>query len=393
MKALFTILVAVTVGTNLYAQNLTGKVLFSHHCQPCGGGVDSIYSMDNNGQNVMFVTTGFWPRLSHDGRYLAFSRGTTANSGFGANMWLRDLQLQHDTLILTNSDYLDYYDFSPSNTQIIFSQGCGVYTVGIDGSNAYAGAACTGCGCYSDDPTIRLSDSMVVYHNVYNGIYLSTFAVGSPDVIPHTYPGDQWPIWSPDGQWISYIKTSAWYTGNNLFKIKPDGSDSTQLSYLPVTDTLVADPTWASDMQAIYTIGRIGGVPGLYRFKTDGSGDHVMIKQLFDSGPIYTYWLGLADSISSFPLINASLDKPAASLTIDQTVAQLEVNATFTTPTNLQAEASVINALGQVVEYRFENASAGTNRWTFATKALPAGMYFLNVRSADATITRRFIVP
>jgi len=393
MKTLFTILCVAVVTITLHAQNLTGKILYSHHCQPCGGGVDSIYAMDNNGQNVVFVTTGFWPRLSHNGRYLAFSRGPNANSGLGANMWLRDLQLQHDTMILTNGDYLDYYDFSPSNTQIIYSQSCGVYTVGIDGSNAFAPAACSGCGCYSDDPTVRLSDSMVVYHNVYNGIYLSTFAVGSPAVIPHTHPGDQWPIWSPDGQWISFIKTSAWYTGNNLFKIKPDGTDSTQLSFLPITDTLTADPTWASDMQAIYTIGRIGGVPGLYRFKTDGSGDHVMVKQLFDSGPIYTYWLGLADSISSFPLTNASPDRASASLSIDQTVAQQEVNATFTTPISLQAEAIVTNTLGQVVAHRFENASAGTNRLTFTTKALPAGMYFLSMRTADATLTRRFIVP
>src|SRR5215467_15975447 len=84
-----------------HSQNLTGKILYSHynHVQQS----DTIYSMENNGTNMTPVTLGYRPRLSHDGKHLAFSNGPLPNQSYNSNIWMRDLILEHDTLIVPNS--------------------------------------------------------------------------------------------------------------------------------------------------------------------------------------------------------------------------------------------------------------------------------------------------
>ena len=301
MRKVLFVWICLLSAAGLKAQSLTGKVVFSHYTTGATAALsDSIFTLDHNG-SLSFVTLGYRPRLSHNGKLMAFTNGPNPNNSYGASIWMRDLVAMHDTLIVSNGDYLDYYDFSPGDSQIVYSQSCSMYTANINGTNAYHDINCAPCDCYSDDPTVNTIDSAIVFHNVHYGIYTKNFDGSNVTAVPHTYPGDLYPVWSPDGRYIAYLKSitgSSYYT-DNLYRIKFDGSDSAALTYFPITDTIAPDPVWAGDMQTIFVIARISDTLGIYRIAADGSGTYSRLYLFNPTGSVFDYWMGLADSISS----------------------------------------------------------------------------------------------
>jgi len=285
-------------------QVVQNKILYSHHNQSATASPDSIFTLTNAGNT--FVTLGYRPRLSHNGKYLAFSNGPNANSSYGANLYIRNLQTQDEQMIVSNGDYLDYYDFYPSNNKLVYSQGCSIYTVSLDGSNAYTGIGGYPNDCFSDDPTIRVSDSVIAYHNVHYGLYTMGPDGSNPLLVPNTVPGDLDPTWSLDGKWLAYYKpipgsynsgAGAYVPTNSVYKIRPDGSDSIKLSFFTLNDTLAEDPIWAKDGKSLYAIGRIHDTMGIYQILTDGSGTYSRVHKFDAAGAVADYWLGLSDSI------------------------------------------------------------------------------------------------
>lgn len=391
MKKILPVLFATFFVVSIHAQSLTGKIVFSHYNKATQ--TDTIYVMDNNGQNLTFVTNGYRPRLSHDGTHMAFTNGPLPNQSYNGNIWMRDLIAQHDTLIVGNAnDYLDYYDFSPSDTRLIYSQGCGIYTSGIDGSEAYS-LVCN-CGCFSDDPTVRVSDSLLVYHNAYNPLAIMNMDGSNNTSIPHTYPGDYYPIWSPDGQWISYLKADLSQTFlQNLFKIKPDGSDSTQLTFLSVTDSITADPLWASDMQSIYVIARINGNLGLYRVNADGSGTHTLIRPWSAGGSESDFWLGLADSISSNPVSVQTVSSPSSQLVITPNPASSQTTLQISMEQSFDVTVEIFDVMGRTVQTIFSgNLSKGSHSLKVNMKSFHPGNYVVRMKTPNASVQQKFIV-
>ena len=184
MKKLLLFLFAFTLFSSSKAQNVIGKILLSHFNHVLQS--DTIYSMENNGANLTAITLGYRPRLSHNGKFLAFTNGPLPNQSYNGNIWMRNLTLEEDTLIVGNSnDYVDYYDFYPGNSKLIYSQSCGIFSTNIDGSNVYT-PICY-CGCFSDDPTVRLSDSLVVYHNVQEGLHTIEIDGSNVTTIPRRF--------------------------------------------------------------------------------------------------------------------------------------------------------------------------------------------------------------
>ncbi len=284
----------VTITT--HAQSLKNKIVFSHHNNTLLLSPDTIYSIDNASQKT-FIALGYRPRVSHNGDYMAFANGEKSNQSLDASVYMRNLVTHKDTLILFNGgDYIDYYDFSPHDSQLAFGFACSMYASNIDGTNTHD-IGCTPCDCYSDQPIVRLTDSVITYHNVHFGIYTKNFDGSNSLQVPHTHPGDLYPVWSPDGEWIAYYKTTPglYYVTNSIYKIKPGGTDSTLLLRLGVADTLTPDLSWASDMKYIYFIARIQNSLGIYKVKTDGSGNYQKIYAFDTTGSVNDYWLGLSD--------------------------------------------------------------------------------------------------
>ena len=371
MKRLLLILATLTAFA-AQAQDLTGKLIFSFS----NGVHDSIYALERDGHTISYVTEGFRPRVSHHGKFLAFSRNLgRPNNSYGASLYLRDLTTHTDSLIFDQNDYLDYYDFLPSDKRLVYSQICGVYSVNTLGVRNYTTLNCNPCDCYSDDPVIRIQDSLIVTHNVHFGLYHQKANGDSSVQIPHTYPGDLFPIFSPDGQWLAYAKETygAYYVVNDLHKIRPDGRDSTKLTHLTAADSIAADPVWASDMQSLYIIARIGGVIGFYRVRANGTGSPTLMKELNSHVSIYRYSLGLADSLHTTYVVE---NKPFQQTTA-RTIPNPSSGITRCYVGNQPAtEAILYDALGNEIAHRI------LPQGELDAATLPSGIYQLLLRDA-----------
>lgn len=370
------------------AQQLQGKILFSR----TRNGVDSLFALHQDGQTLEYVTNGFRPRISRKGRLMLFSRNL-ANPGvsYNSNMWVRDLQTHHDTLLVTNNDYLEYYDFSPSDREIVYSQGCNIYKVNTTGTNPYTYVGCNPCDCFSDNPKVRIADSALVYHNVHFGIYTSAFDGSGSVKIPHTYPGDLFPVWSANGQWVAYAKCTfgGYYVANDLFKIKPDGSDSTKLTNFTATDTLVSDPFWANDMQSLFVIGRIGGQPGLYRINASGNLQKTLIKAFPTNIPIWKYTLGLADSVQS---VFTETSSPIEHNPFHIYPNPIAANGQLTLATQTAGRYTIYTPQGKLLTRSIHTDATRPVVVDLKTLNLANGIYLLQWADKNRVTTRKLVV-
>src|SRR6266487_3592455 len=125
MKTLFFITLSLST-TITDAQNLSGKMIYSHHNRFTTVKPDSIYSVTRTGQKK-FITFGFDPKVSASGTYMAFENGASY-SALRANVWIRNLAARKDTQIITQNDYLNYFDFTSTEQQIVYAQSCSIYS-------------------------------------------------------------------------------------------------------------------------------------------------------------------------------------------------------------------------------------------------------------------------
>ena len=58
------------------------------------------------------------PRLSPNGRYLAFHRGGNTSTVYQENFWIRDLKTGSETLISHTGDFIVNYSWSPDSRYI-----------------------------------------------------------------------------------------------------------------------------------------------------------------------------------------------------------------------------------------------------------------------------------
>jgi hypothetical protein len=322
MEKLYFFILIIAITVNVQSQSIGGKILFSHHNGYVVSNRDTIYTIDSLGTKA-FVTLGYRPRLSHNGQYLAFSNGPNSNSSYDADLWIRNLTAQTETQIVSNGDYLDYYDFYPGDNRLVYSQSCSIYTTNVDGSNSYHYIANYPGDCFSDDPTIRVFDSAIAYHNVHYGLFKMNSDGSNPQQVANTVRGDLDPSWSHDGQWLAYYKpipgsynggTGVYVPTNSVYKVNVATGDTVRLSFLSLNDTLAPDPIWSKDDQSLYAIGRINDTMGVYEIKTDGSGYYWRIYTFDSSGTVADYWLGLSDSIKN-NILPVSLIKFSGSYT------------------------------------------------------------------------------
>jgi Tol biopolymer transport system component len=109
----------------------------------------------------------------------------------------------------------------------------------------------------------------------------------NPDWVPNTSYGDTVPVWSPDGEWIAFMGL------DGLYKIRPDGSDRTQLfSLLPFFDAMLSSGAWTPDGDWIVAPVELAGVASLHAFRADGSGLTLPVYEQAGAGPWYVGSVG-----------------------------------------------------------------------------------------------------
>lgn len=207
-----------------------------------------IYVMDVASGGIRRLTDGRgfngYPSWSPDGRWIAFE---SSRDGIAAPP---DPPDYYPDLYVMRSDGTDVHRvlsfravesapaWSPAGDRILFSSDrSGVfdlYTVAPDGTDLRRITNHGGAGGYAWVPRWSPDASRVVF---YSGTSLS----GRPSIywVPAgggesqrvtTAPAgkwDAWPDWSTDGQWIAFTRGGA---DQQLFAVRPDGSDLTQLT-------------------------------------------------------------------------------------------------------------------------------------------------------------------
>jgi Tol biopolymer transport system component len=223
-----------------------------------------------------WITNGSFPRLSPDGNYIAFLKDGGYPPAYQNNLYVRDLADNLEWLAFTNTDFIVGYDWTNDSQQIVFDFECGIYRISRDGSGQVPLITTGTQSCYNDAPAVKPTDNSLAFHNRYIGLLTADSSGGGVSHIPNTLPGDQWPIWSKDGQWISFIRGKNFDTriGGNFYKIHPDGTGLTQLTFLSSNQDNQVYPAGAWSGNGFYLIGvaRVSGQTRIYAIPTNASG-------------------------------------------------------------------------------------------------------------------------
>jgi hypothetical protein len=177
-------------------------------------------------------------------------------------LYIRDIGSGTDKLVFPHGDYVVYYNWTADSGTLVFDYACELDRINPDGTGK---APLFNQDCYDDAPVSNPVDGRLVFHN-RGGIVIARPDGTQRAAVPNT-GGAGWPEWSHDGQWIS------WSDGVNIWKIKPDGSGKTQLTFLTGTNRFNLSAPWAAGDASLVGVAEIAGVRGVYRIPANGSGN------------------------------------------------------------------------------------------------------------------------
>jgi len=207
---------------------------------------DTIWARSANGATDVQVTSGAQPRLSMDGRYMVFHRRDASTVVNHQDVWVRDLAMGTETKVFANNDYVVGYGFTPDDAKLVFDYASEVDRANRDGTRQRRLFLYDG---NDDAPDANPVDGRIVLHNGNSGLYVLPSDGSTRAKISGTQAGDYWPTWSPDGTWISFLRTTS--TSANYYKVKPDGTGLTQLTFFPATTVSGASQADLGDRRVV----------------------------------------------------------------------------------------------------------------------------------------------
>src|SRR5262249_9855692 len=128
------------------------------------------------------------------------------------------------------------YAWSSDSTKLIFDLSGHIASINPDGTGFTT--IYIGNGDTLQAPTVNPIDGRIVVHTFHTGLGMVNADGSNPHYIPNTGAGDMWPVWSPDGTWIAFVHLEgpnffqADGENGNYFKIRPDGSERTPLTFV-----------------------------------------------------------------------------------------------------------------------------------------------------------------
>jgi len=222
---------------------------------------------------------GRWPRLSPDGTHLMYLIGNPVVFA-NAELYTRPITTTQATHVFENSDWIVGSNWTPDSQQIVFDYTCTLYRSAPDGTGL---GTMSGADCFDDAPAVNPADTtQLAFHNTNQSVGLVSTSGAGRHFVSNTIAGDLWPTWSPNGQYLSFLRSgptptivNGIYLGKSLQRIKPDGTGLLQL--LAVTapgDKIGYGGAWTEDGRWVIVAATINGVAGVYAVASDGSGTH-----------------------------------------------------------------------------------------------------------------------
>lgn len=242
--------------------------------------VPSIWAINLDGSGETFITTGREPRVSRDGRWLAFWRENDPLTN-QFSLWLRDLPAGQENRWLTRSNRFVGYDWQRDNTNLIFAVDGLFWQIGASTPPlAFPLATDTRQGA----PAVNPADGRVALQVIYpgsTGIYLAPSNLTTRQNLGLSVLSPRWPAWSPDGTRLAVADdpniSPVLDAGHNLWVVNFSGQTNTyQITALTGTNGFPNGAVWSPGGNKLVTAGRIGGVNGLWVIpvSSDGSACH-----------------------------------------------------------------------------------------------------------------------
>jgi hypothetical protein len=232
----------------------------------------TIWAINLDGSGDTCITTGARPRVSRDGRNVAFLRGGSPLVTQG-NVWVRNLQTGQETVLYTNSNYTLGYDWDLTGTNLVFDWSCWLWRMSLGGTAAVLPLPAP--DCYDDAPVVNPVDGRLAFHNLnanaaISGLYVTTPVLTSKQRLN---PGvaASWPAWSPDGQWLVFAdgnSSASSFTadnGTNLWVMRSDGTSLNQITgFSDGANRFPHGAIWGPDGDDLVGAGTIFGTNGLW---------------------------------------------------------------------------------------------------------------------------------
>lgn len=234
----------------------------------------TIWAINLDGSSDTFVTKGARPRVSRDGRRLAFMRGGSPLVTQG-NVYVRNLATGQETLLYSNTSYTIGYDWDLTNTNLIFDWSCWLWTIAL-GSSSGTILPLPSPDCFDDAPVVNPVNGSLAFQNLdpnaaLDGLYVTSTNRTTKQRLSLNVPGASWPAWAPDGQWLAFVdgnsSNSAFSadSGTNLWVVRGDGTELSQISgFGDGTNHFPHGAIWSPDDSTLVAAGTIFGTNGLW---------------------------------------------------------------------------------------------------------------------------------
>ena len=237
-----------------------------------------IYSMKADGKDVKRLTNNAghdsFPKFSPDGTLISF------NSNFESET--TDIYLMRtdgsNVVRLTTAKGHDFSrnGWSPDGTKFAYNSNVegndDVFVMDIDvfRPEILVSMPDADLKTPADSPDGQRIVFSAVYPDHHSELRVFDRATGKAAVIVTTSSPENYPQWSPDGNWIAFHQevNGKW----DIFKVRPDGSDLTNLTNDPSSDSV---PVWSADSATIYfRSNRNGDTENaeLFKMNADGTG-------------------------------------------------------------------------------------------------------------------------
>jgi len=216
---------------------------------PGGGPSYDIFLVhpDGSGDHKLVTAKGYHPSpdWSPDGQYLVYA---AAETGY-AQIYKININTLVKTRLTWDANFNAEPAWSPDGEHTAFTAiRATAQVVETDIYMVEAGGANPTRLTFTGDSTNPdwSPDSRMIVFDSFNGndadIFIMPLAGGGAVDITNNQTADFNPAWSTDGEWIAFCGNDIYGYYLEIFKIRPDGSDRTRVTYFW---GLQCDPTWS----------------------------------------------------------------------------------------------------------------------------------------------------